>query len=111
MTALSAPDEGLQTAAASVLALVRTPSAQGAIAQMALDAANTDSLRLAAYDSLSESAKNNGNLLGDDQLTELVRIARDEADLTIRTAASQTLGALNLHTSKASDIIRSYHGG
>ena len=97
--------------AASVLALVPTPSAQGAVARTALDAANANSLRLAAFDSLSESSKSNGNLLADDQLTELVKIARDETDLTIRTAASQTLGALNLHTSKASDIIRSYYGG
>ncbi|MBU0719334.1 MAG: HEAT repeat domain-containing protein [Planctomycetes bacterium] len=108
IAALDVSDEGLQTAAARVLALIPTPTAQRAIAAVALDSANPDSLRLAAYDSLSESAKNNGNLLAEDQLDELIGVARDEADLTMRTAASQALGAVNLSTSKASEIIRSY---
>ncbi len=109
--ALSLQNEQLQTTAASVLALIRKPSAQQAVAAMALDTGNIDSLRVSAFDSLAESAKNNGNLLAEDQLSVLVGIARDDTDLTIRTAASQALGALNLRTNKASDIIRSYHGG
>ncbi len=32
-------------------------------------------------------------------------------DLTIRTAGSKALVALNLATNKASEIIRSYYGG
>ena len=43
--------------------------------------------------------------------TKLLRIAKDDADLTIRTAASQTLGAINLGNNKASEIIRAYYGG
>jgi undecaprenyl pyrophosphate synthase len=73
--------------------------------------ANTDSLRVAAFGSLAESAKNNGNLLEEGQIAELVDIAHDDPDLIIRTAASQSLGALNLTTNKASEIIRSYYGG
>ncbi len=109
--ALSSPEERLQTLAASVLALLPTPTAQRAIGHVALDDGNTDSLRLSTFASLAESAKNNGNLLEEAQITELVNIAHNDPDLIIRTAASRTLGALNLRTNKASEIIRSYYGG
>ncbi len=66
---------------------------------------------MAAFASLAESAKNNANLLDETQVAELVDIAHDDPDLTIRTAGSEALGALNLATNKASEIIRSYHGG
>ena len=78
---------------------------------IALDAGNADSLRISAFNSLAESAKHNGNLLEERQIAQLVEIARDDTDLTIRTAASEALGALNLATNKASEIIRSYYGG
>ena len=107
--ALSATNEELQRTAASVLALLGTTTAQRAIAQVALDAGNPESLRLAMFGSLAESAKDHGNLLEDSQIAELLHIARDDDDLTIRTAASQALGAINLATDQASDIIRSYH--
>ncbi len=111
VSALSIANEDLQTAAGAVLALIPTPSAQQAVAAMALDVGNTESLRVSAFDSLTESAKSTGNLLAEDQLSDLVGIARDDTDMTIRTTASRALGALNLRTNKASDIIRSYHGG
>ncbi len=109
--ALSSTDERLQTLAASVLALLPTSTAQRAVAHVALDDGNTKSLRIAAFGSLAESAKNNANLLEQSQIAELVDIAHDDPDLTIRTAASQALGAVNLTTNKASEIIRSYYGG
>jgi hypothetical protein len=105
--ALSSGEERLQVLAASVLALMPTSTAQRAIAHVALDDGNARSLRVAAYGSLSESAKNHGHMLEDGQVAELVRIAKEEDDLVIRTAASQALGAINLATSKASEIIRS----
>ena len=109
--ALARADEGLQISAAAVLALGRTPSAQQAIATLALEAARPESLRIPAFASLAESAKVNGNLLRDDQVAALVELARTEADLTLRTAASQALGAVNLSSNKASEIIRSYRAG
>jgi HEAT repeat protein len=111
ISALSASDERLQITAASVLALTPLPAAQRAIAHVALDEKNSKSLRVAAFGSLAESAKNNGNLLEEAQVAALVTIAKEDADLTIRTAASQTLGAVNLSNNKASEIIRTYHGG
>jgi CheY-like chemotaxis protein len=109
--ALASPDEKLQTLAASVLALLPTATAQRAIAHLALDDANTDSLRISAFGSLAESARNHGHYLEPAQTTALVDIAHDEPDLVLRTAASQALGALNLETGQASKIIRSFYGG
>ena len=111
ISALSASDERLQITAALVLALTPLPAAQRAIAHVALDSNNSKSLRVAAFGSLAESAKNNGNLLEEGQVSALVTIAKEDADLTIRTAASQTIGAVNLSNNKASEIIRTYYGG
>jgi hypothetical protein len=94
-----------------VLALIPAPAAQRAVAHVALDGNNTLSLRVAAFGSLAESARNNGNMLEEPQIDTLVKIAREENDLVIRTSSSQALGAVNLATNKASEIIRGYYGG
>jgi len=111
VAALSAPVEELQTLAASVLALIATPSAQRAVAAVALDAAGAETLRVSAFGSLAESAKTYGNMLAQDQINVLVDIAREDSNLTIRTAASQALGAVSLASNKASEIIRTYYAG
>jgi len=109
--ALSSPSEELRITCAAVLALAPTETAQRAIAHVALDPANTKTLRVSAFNSLAESAKNNGHLLEDEQVARLVEIARDDDDLVIRTAASEALGAINLRTNRASEIIRKYYNG
>lgn len=109
--ALSATSEDLQIRAAAVLALAGTETSQRAIAHVALDESNTKSLRIAAFGSLTESAKNAGNKLEADQVTALVKIAKDEPDLELRTAASQALGGVNLANNQASEIIRSFSRG
>ncbi len=108
---LRSPDESLQTACASVLALAPTETAQRSIAHVALDAGNTETLRVAAFASLAESAKNHGGMMEDVQVAALVGIAQTDPNLTIRTAGSQALGAVNLANNKASEIIRGYYGG
>jgi CheY-like chemotaxis protein len=111
IAALSSPHEELQMMAASVLALLPTDTAQRAIAHVALDLGNTDSLRMAAFASLAESARNHGHRLEPDHVSSLIDIAANEPDLTMRTAASQALGAINLAGTQASEIIRGYYGG
>jgi HEAT repeat protein len=111
IAALSSTEPKLQMLAASVLALLPAPTAQRAIAHVALDAGHQEPLRLSAFSSLAESGRNHGLLLDDGQVKSLVDIAKNEPDLTLRTAASQALGSLNLKTNKASEIIRSYYGG
>jgi len=109
--ALASTDARLQVTAASVLALLATPTSQRAIAHVALDPGNAESLRIPSFRFLADSAKVNGNQLEPRQIAELVRIAKEEPNLTLRTAASQALGAVNLAGNQASEIIRSYHGG
>jgi len=111
IAALGSEHEQLQVAALDVLALLGEPTSQRSIAHVALDANNVESIRLSAFSALAESAKRTGNMLEARQIADLVTFARDEANLTLREAASRTLGALNLASNKASEIIRKYYGG
>jgi len=101
-------DEDLEVAAADALAGLSTAQPQQALATAATDAGNTRSLRVAVCAALAESAKRNGNLLDEPALNALINIAIDEADLTLRTAASQATGALNVAPDTASEVVRRY---
>lgn len=109
--ALNAADPRLRITSANVLALVPTEPGQQAIARLALDENNAPELRIAAFDALAESAKRFGNRLTPDLVAQVVSAAKGGEDLAMRTAASQALGALNLQTGEASEIIRSHHVG
>ncbi len=109
--ALTSSDERLQKSAASVLALINAPAAQRAVAHVALSSGNSIPLRVAAFSSLSESARTHGGMLEESQINELGALVMNENDLIIRTAAAQAQGALNLAGKTPSDIIRSFHGG
>jgi hypothetical protein len=94
-----------------VLALINSPAAQRAVAHLALSTGNSVPLRVSAFSSLSESARNFGEMLEESQLNELVALTKNEGDLVIQTAAGQSLGALNISGKAPSDIIRTAHGG
>jgi hypothetical protein len=111
ISALASGDEELKTRCLDVLALIGTANAQRAVADVALTDTNAESLRLTAFRALTTSAKGYGNRLDEERLSSLLTLAREEADMIIRAAASQALGALNLSDNKASDIIRSYYRG
>jgi len=111
IAALSSESEELQTTVADVLSLIASPESQRAIAHVALDEGGSESLRVAVFAATARSAKRHGSMLDEAQIGRLVEIAHHDENLIIRTAASQTLGAVNLATSKASTIIRSYYGG
>ena len=107
----TANSEDLRRKAALALSLLGTPAAQRALADAALDGTQAGPLRQAVLGALAESAKLNGNLLGEAQIGPLVKLSADEPDLVLRTAASQALGALNLTDRQASEIIRKYYRG
>jgi len=108
---LSSKSETLRVKCAAVLALASGGDAQTAIANAALDAAHGPAERMAAFASLAESARRNGNQLGaGDVVQELISFTMSEKDLVMRAAASKALGALDLPSNKASEIIRSHHG-
>ncbi len=109
--ALAQPNEALRIKAASVLALLGTPGAQKAIAQAALNDQNSKTQRIAAFASLAEAARLNGNKLDQKLVDQVVSVAETAKDLDIRTAASQALGAMNLTNNQASEIIRAQSRG
>jgi HEAT repeat protein len=109
--ALQHPDEPLRIQAAHALALLPSDQAQRAIARAALNETNSKRQRMAAFASLAESARLHGGLLDDVLIERVVRLAKDSEDLDLRTACSQALGALNLTTLEASDIIRTQSRG
>ncbi len=109
--ALAEEEEALRIRAAQVLALTSSANGQKAICETALDAENSPAVRVEMFNALAESAKHQSNDLESDQIQRLVKQAADNSDLTLRTAASQALGALNLEVNEASEIIRNQHNG
>jgi HEAT repeat protein len=85
--------EEVRIGATRVLALVNTSNSQDAIAKVALSDEQTSTLRVAAFASLAESAREMGNRLNERLARELINQAMSEPNLELRTAASQALGA------------------
>ncbi|MCG8409465.1 MAG: hypothetical protein MI923_30035 [Phycisphaerales bacterium] len=112
ITALKSKSETLRTKVAHALALAESADAQAAIAESAFDTAHSQAERIAAFGALAESARRNGNLLGDhDVVARLITFTMNEQDLVLRAAASKALGALDLPSNKASEIIREQYNG
>lgn len=97
--------EELRIAAASALAGLETASAQPAIAAVALDEGQTETLRMALFGELAKSARRFGSRLDGPTTARLVAQAFEGPNLALRTAASQALGAVNLSGDQAAKII------
>jgi HEAT repeat protein len=108
---LATDDVTLRRTVAQVLGHLGTTAAQEAIAGIALDTTEAEDMRVAMFAALAEAAKHRGNHLPDEVVQELITIAESDENMVIRTAASQTLGALNLPGNPASVIIRNQYGG
>jgi len=112
MVALNSKVELLRVKAAAALALISNTDAQKSIAQAALNTEHAPPERLAAFASLADSARHNGNLMDNNELvSKLIDFTMNEKDLVLRAAGSKALGALNLTSNKASEIIRAQHRG
>jgi HEAT repeat protein len=99
-------DEVLRITAARVLGRLASVESQRQMADLALSSGNPDTLRTSLFATVSDSAKRFGSFLTDAQVTELIQFVRDEQNDALRTAAAQALGALNLATNDASELIR-----
>ena len=88
-----------------------TSRAQEAIAKIALDAATQEEMRVRMFAALADAAKRKGNLLNEELVKAVVAVAQKETNMTIREAASQALGALNVPGEPASQIIRDQYRG
>jgi len=111
LAALKHDSHDLRVLSGQVLATIPTETAQRGIAAQALDEGNKDNLRIAMFQSLAESARRHGNKLDEGQLSSLVKVVMAEKKLSIRTAASQAFGALNVPGNRASEIIRAQYRG
>jgi CheY-like chemotaxis protein len=112
LKASTSKSEALRMRAAHVLALAGQSEAQTALAVSGLAPDRSQAERVAAFAALAESGRRNGNLLGENDLVgKLIDFAMNESDLVLRTAASQALGALDLASNKASEIIRKQYRG
>ena len=89
--------EQIQILAGQILAHLDSPDAQRAIAVMALAEDNSMTVRVAAFESLANSAKLNANLLDDAKVDAIYSlVSSPETDPQLRSAAATAYGSLNL---------------
>jgi CheY-like chemotaxis protein len=111
LATLSANDLNLRLLVAEVLGYIGTARAQEAIAEIALNPQEPPGTRMPMFTALAEATKRKGNLLSGDTISKLTEMAQNEPDLALREAASRALGALNLPSTPASEIIREQYRG
>ena len=98
--------DAMRISAGRVLAYLSSPQAQRAIVEMAMEESNSMEVRTAAFASLAESAKRNGNLLLSEQIESLYQLVQSrQADAVLRQAAAGAFGALNLPSQRVKDLI------
>ena len=96
----------MQIQAGKVLALMPSPDAQRAAADMGLNEGNSANVRIEAFLSLAVSAKQNANLLAPEQVDAIYGlISSDTTDPELRAAAAGAYGALNLPSDKVKELI------
>lgn len=96
----------IQMLAGQVLAYLNTPDAQQAIAAMALFEDNSREIRIAAFNSLADSARHNGCLLDDKTIDAIYSlVSSKDSDPALRSAAAIAYGSLNLPSQKVKDLI------
>ena len=104
--ALRSKHNSVIIAVAETLGQIRNPEAQRILAHAALNSqSDPQSVRYAFYMSLAQSARNLGNHLGSSQIDDLIHEVSHERNAKVRTAAAETLGALNVASNQASKLI------
>lgn len=99
----------LRIAAGQGLAFVPTKDAQDTLATLAMSADADEALRVAMFNALAQAGRAVGNKLSPELVDKLIEQVAGESNLTIREAASRSLGALNVSGNPASTIIREQH--
>lgn len=112
ISAIKGKAESLRVKVAGALSMVGTATAQETLAEAAMNPDHSQLERIAQFDALAESARLNGNQLGDREIvSKLIEFTMKEPDLVLRASASKALGALDLPSNKASEIIRAQFNG
>ncbi len=106
ITATKDKRANIQMLAGQILAHLATPTAQQAIAAMALAETNSQEIRIVAFGSLAVSAKLNANLLDDAAIDAVYSlVSSKDIDPGLRAAAAAAYGALNLPSQKVKNLI------
>ncbi len=96
----------IQMLAGQILAYLKTPEAQQAIAAMAMAESNSQDIRVTAFGSLAVSAQVNGNKLDDAAVNAIYGlVSSKDIDPGLRAAAAAAYGALNLPSQKVKTLI------
>jgi hypothetical protein len=110
LVALDGSRPELVGAVGNVLARLPSATAQQGLAQHALSDQTPADVRGSLFESLTQSAKQYGNLLEGAQVKLLEQEAVEIKDADLRSAAAEARGALNLPTDQARDLILSQSG-
>ncbi|MFC1761724.1 HEAT repeat domain-containing protein [Planctomycetota bacterium] len=95
-----------KTLACQALAGVNSGTAQQAIAEVGISDRSDLTVRIAAFNSLAESAKVNGSMLSGQTLANMYElIGSGTTDANLRTAAAMAFGALNLPSENVKGLI------
>ncbi len=100
----------VRIASARAMAVISDAHGQQATAALA-DGATDTKVRIAAYGALSESVRRYGNALTSAQSQAVVDVVNSKAARSIRRAAAQVLGALDLASDQITPLIRDAAGG
>lgn len=103
---LNGNNDELRFIAAEILAMLKNPASQQAIAKLALSIDYNNETRITLFASLVESAKKNGQLLTEKQVDEIYVITSSaDADSELRAAAAGAYGAFNLPSKRVKELI------
>ncbi|HUS46731.1 MAG TPA: hypothetical protein VM098_01320, partial [Phycisphaerae bacterium] len=98
--------EPVQLAAARALAVMDTADAQRAIAGLATGKAARTGAQVEAFADLSESIRRFGNKLADEQVKVITAIVTGKDEMSLREAAAEALGAMNLPSQEIIPLIK-----
>ena len=108
ISVLNGDNDELRFIAAEILATLKNPAAQRQLASIALDDSYDNQTRIILFASLTQSAKNNGNLLTDNLVDSLYGIVSSlGADPQLREAVAGAYGAFNLPSRRVKELILS----
>jgi len=100
----------VQIAAAKALAIMSEPKAQRAIANLAISGSADTAVRVETFGVLTESIRRFGNQLADEHARTIISIVGGKGEPSLREAAAETLGAMNLATQDIIPLIKSFTG-
>ena len=105
MMALDDPRPEIAHAGANALGLLNSREAQAALATKAVDDKTPDEFKIILLKDLSVHAKFYGNLIDQGLIDSLGKLAETAANLDVKSAAAEALGALNLRSEQIKALI------